>query len=39
MKANYYVDSEYISVKASTIVKMEEHFTLLTLEGPITFKT
>ncbi len=39
MKANYYVDSEHISVKASTIVKMEEYFTLLTLEGPVSFKT
>ena len=39
MKTEYYIDSEHISVKASTVVKMEEHFTLLTLEGPVTFKT
>ena len=39
MKSNYYIDAEHISVKASTVVKMEEHFTLLTLEGPITFQT
>jgi hypothetical protein len=39
MKSNYYINAEHISVKASTIVKMEEHFTLLTLEGPVTFQT
>ena len=39
METKYYIDSEHISVKTSTVVEMEEYFTLLTLEGPVTFKT
>ena len=39
MKSNYYIDVEHISVKASTVVNLEEHFTLLTREGPVTFQT
>jgi hypothetical protein len=35
---NINIQSEYISVKTTTLVETEEHFQLLTLEGPIDFK-
>ena len=35
---NINIQSEYISVKTTTLVETEEHFQLFTLEGPIEFK-
>ena len=35
----YNLDADNISVKATTIVKMNEYFTLMTLEGPVDVKT
>jgi len=36
---DFNIGSEHINVKTTTLVEMEEHFTVLTLEGPIGFKT
>lgn len=33
------VGPDVVSIKASTIVKLSEHFTLHTLEGPVDFQT
>jgi len=34
---NINIQSEYISVKTTTLVETEEYFQVLTLEGPIEF--
>ena len=37
-KTEYYINSYQVSVKTSTVVKLNEYFSLLTLEGPVDFK-
>ena len=37
-KTEYYINSDQVSVKTSTVVKLNEYFSLLTLEGPVDFK-
>lgn len=39
MTNNINIGSDYISVRTTTLVEMEEQFQVLTLEGPIEFKT
>jgi hypothetical protein len=33
----YNLQSSYVTVKSSTVVELRENFTLMTLEGPISF--
>jgi hypothetical protein len=38
MNKEYNLNQDQISVKTSTVVRLNEYFTLMTLEGPVDFK-